>query len=338
MNNSFNKKIGILVKSILLTIICYVATALNASPTCGEIVYPMKGHIDFKQGTFEIWFRLDVDPNDYAVQGRSGRPIIVFLQANANAKKKSKKDAKSNNIFSSIQYSWKKDKLGLGASGTILERIKREKGKRKKRNTSNNLHVSDEDLGWEPGDWHMLALTWKLKGSSEYIRELYIDGELIKTQKGIFVKPKISNSATISIGKSVDSDGASEKDKDGKRVKNTIKKGVNDSGSLFTVDSFRISKSIRTPEEIKNSFEKGFSLDKNTLLMDTFKKSKIKKGKEEVKKKKKKKGKKKKNKKQIKLKVTGKLAPEKGKKGEAFGPVTTVEGKFGGKAIKLHTN
>lgn len=322
MNKEFDKVWKKMAFSILFSLIFTIMLDVKAAPVCGEIVYQFKDHMNLKLGTFEIWFRLDVDPNDYTVKSKSYRPVMILLDLNANEKKKQKKKVQSNSMSSVIDYSWTKDKLSLGFYCDFLERINKKGGKGKKNGGSDFLGIPAKKLEWKPNEWHYLALTWKKEGKNVMIRELFLDGESIKTQKRIFVEPKISRTATLKIGKSVDSD-ADEKDIKGKKAK---KVGKNDSGSLFTVDSFRISKTVRTPEEIKNSFEKGFSVDKNTLLMDTFKKAKTTK-----------KNAGKKNKKHKKLSVTGMVQPDKGKKGQIIGPHSIVKGKFGDKAIILHS-
>lgn len=318
MNKKFNKVCRNMVSIILFSLIFTIMLALKAAPVCGEIIYPFKNHLDLKHGTFEIWFKVDVDPNDYTIKGKSARPIMVFLQLKTDKKKQKKKKDKDI-IDANIKYFWHKEKLSLGMAANFLDKGK---DKIKKNDRISYFNIQDHKLGWNPGEWHYLALTWRRDGKNEFTRELYIDGESIKRQTCIFVEPKITKDTILKIGSSVDSNPSVNKDKNGKKAKQA---GKNDSGSLFTVDSFRISKTVRTPEEIKYSFEKGLLADKKTLLLDTFKKAKTTT-----------KGAGKKKKKQKKLSITGKVKPEIGKKGTIVGPHTIVKGKFGN-AIKLHT-
>ncbi|MEA2011679.1 MAG: LamG-like jellyroll fold domain-containing protein [Verrucomicrobiota bacterium] len=314
--NAKMQRFNHIIKWILFIFALITVITLNAEISCGEIVYPMEGNINLEVGTFEIWFKLDVDPNDYQVKSRSKRPIINFLVAKPKTthKKENKKSKqRSNKPFIGFSYGWRGYNLAFGSHGATVEKIK--KGKRKGFMT---LHCKAEDLNWKAGEWHLLVVTWILNGG-DYIRKLYVDGELLKTQKVGYNTANIGKKSVLMIGNSVDSASTV-----GKQDKNREKvKGVKDSGSLFTVDSFRISNSVRSLDEIKISLKKGFTVDKDTLLLETFQKAKV--------------TKKRKCKKEV-LPISGKTFPDKGKPGTVYGAVKIVKGKFASQALQLHSD
>jgi hypothetical protein len=220
-----------------------------------------------------------------------------------------------------LNYRWHGNKLSLNLAGQIFNiRDKGAEATRKKNNVafkkdptrkeSNHLTVGEKTLNWNKDEWYFLTLTWSVENSKEFVSKLYVNGELLKTQRAGFKNHSIGNSSVFLVGRAAHSGSADEEQ--------------HNSGSLFSVDCFRVSNSVRSEEEIKHSFDQGFQKDNNTLLFDNFSTAKIK-------------SKKWKRKDVLKavLPKSGTIKAVSGQVGTVFGPAKSEKGKFGGQTIKL---
>lgn len=210
----------------------------NDNFTCGQLAFPAKGNIDFDQGTYEVWFK-EVNPQKgvYEIGASSNRPVCLFLNVINNKSKNNRKTEESFMRFG-IFTDGNRHSIGTGFLND---------------NARVGFVTKSAKLSSE---WNYAAITWQKISKETYKIIVYLNGEEVRSSEQKYSPfKKIEKYAQVYITRSA----------------SYLKKG-NDSGSIGVIDSFRISKKVRTLTEIKQSFEKGFEADKETLLFDDFSK------------------------------------------------------------------
>jgi len=262
----------------------------------GEIVFPAKGLIDYNQGTFEIWFKLTYNLEDPMTEEKSFRiiPILSFYKKEDDSvynKEKNRKPGRYNVI------SCYADEAEAPTINLLIEHRQSEGGSilyvsnlidRKTKGLGikvPNAYVV-KGLTFKADEWHFIAISWKKTENEQYECSMSIDGE---------AHPPITASAC----KIADMD-----------LSDVLIRIGSIEDALFAVNSFRISKIVRSEEQIKSSFEKGLSADSDTLFFQNGESL-------------------------AKLKKGTRLGTEVDKKGEIFGANKFIDGKFG-KALLLH--
>ncbi len=260
---------------------------------CGELRYEAKKHIRMQEGTFECWFKLGMPPADFHIGDGSSRRMLVFLSLTF-APTKNTKDRELPD-FLTLKYANLREKNGLKVvvNDTLVKK----------------MTLDQEELNWEADTWYHLAFTWKQQ-HGQWTLQWFINGKLRKTcqtdEPGTFTA--LPAKTIIRIG----------------RVQSSTKETKFDSGGIGAIDEFRISSRVRSPEEIRQAMTKGMTTDEATLLHETFAKVRI--------------SRKKWSRSAFKslmrrkndLPSNGSTRPEKGDKGEFYGPVRWVDGRKSG--------
>ena len=185
----------------------------TGSDKFANISYPATScDINLEEGTIETWVRIDFDPafNKLTPNTIFYMPMTYF---NVGIYGKSL----LLNLISRCSYDTRtqETKQSLYLNGDMI---------------GSTIAVPNEQLNWEKGQWHYLAVTWKNLGKKiKY--QLYVDGVVMseneaEPKKAVFL-PEGSN---IEIGSHYFN------------------------CSYGAIDSFRVSSVVRTREEIQAAF------------------------------------------------------------------------------------
>ncbi|MCM8768770.1 MAG: LamG domain-containing protein [Candidatus Omnitrophica bacterium] len=182
----------------------------------GRIIYPAKGNINLDEGTVEAWVRLDFEPQQTSQEYKVLLPLFQFTDP----------EAKVNIVIAyscpaGSQACWY---LSLDSGGEKL------------------LRLSALPRGWQKGEWHQIALTWKANQA-----KLYLDGKLVSEAKSNQPFKGEVKSGEIFIGDRWTSD----------KVKTEA-----------VIDELRISNVERKVEEL--GFSGRLKPDPFTLLLEDF--------------------------------------------------------------------
>ena len=277
---------------LLTCIFILIATQLIAAEPYinGEIRFPAKKLFNQTEGTFEVWFKqeLALDDKSFKLGQPSSRSLCCFFKVSKTGLKDANRKRGAQN-FHFIHHGIFTDgqRFVLGGSFNMENA---QVGRAMK------LLKLDQDK------WHYAAVTWKELSAGKFRIVSYVNGASIRKSEASYrKKDKLGTDSVIYIG-----DAATYHEK-------------LDSGSLATLDSFRISNKELSAEEISKSFESGkFTAEKTTLLMDDFNKLKTpRKAKIGV------------------LTEVGKTAHKQTQRGLIYGSCKIVEGRNGTKAIQL---
>jgi hypothetical protein len=221
---------------IFLALIFLIAhLSAEDSYTCGELVYPAKKNIDSEQGTFEVWFKfVDTGESVFSIGASSNRPILVFIQVENERDMKSKEQ----DVFMRFAEFTDGSRHSVGAGFY---------------NDNARLGIDIKQLSLKD-DWNYAAITWTKVNSKTYKLMTYVNGVEFRTSEQEYDVKDIDKDAVIKIG----------------CASSYLGKKEQDSGSIGSIDSFRISNKVRTAAEILESYEKGFKEDKETLLFEDF--------------------------------------------------------------------
>ncbi|MCM8530176.1 MAG: LamG domain-containing protein [Lentisphaeraceae bacterium] len=273
-----------------LLVLTFLSLNLKAEPYInGELRFPAQKLFNQDSGTFEIWFKqeLKLDDEKYVIGLLSNRPICYFLKVSQKGLKNTKVKAKDNLDF--IRF-------GMITDGNRFSLATAFNGK------NSNVGKLLKLLNLDQDQWHYAAVTWEKTSSHKFKIVSYCNGVKLKETEFEYKNyGKLERDSVIHI-----TDASSHNDK-------------LDSGSLATIDSFRISEKSLSEKEIAKSFEKQTLTErKDTLLLEDFSKIKApKKNNVDT------------------LVETGKTAHKSSRRGVIYGPYSLVEGRNGGKAIKL---
>ncbi|MEI6500395.1 MAG: glycoside hydrolase domain-containing protein, partial [Armatimonadota bacterium] len=133
-----------------------------------SIVYPAKGNIDLKQGTFECWVRPHFDPNAQAGPEDNSRGMLNrnFLNIDVGG-------------GSQVYYYWNIDARGMRfftRQGDAID------------------WMDDHRTEWQRDEWHHLAFTW-----GNAIR-VYMDGKLVAEKRREGLVAGTADRGFISVG------------------------------------------------------------------------------------------------------------------------------------------
>lgn len=225
-------------KTFLLGLFFISRALCNDSFICGELVFPARGNIEIEQGTYEVWFQ-EVNPaaGVYEIGAASNRAICQFLSV-VNSDSKSSRKAEESFLRFCIFTDGNRHSIGAGFMSD-----------------NSRVGYATKSAKLSP-DWNYAAITWEKTSKENYKITSYLNGEEMRsTEQKYSPLKKFERHAKIYITRSASYLGRK-----------------NDSGSIGVIDSFRLSKTVRTLPEIKQSFEKGFVEDKQTSLFDDFSK------------------------------------------------------------------
>lgn len=255
----------------------------------GEIRFPANKLFNQDAGTYEIWFKqeLALDDQEYRLADKSNRSICHFFLVSKHGLKKTKNKNDDEFVFMNFGLFTDGQRFTLGAGfnhthagvGKVLKHLKLDMNK-----------------------WHHAAISWEKTASDKYKLTTYCNGLVIRSSEQTYKNSdKVGRESTIFIGHAV---------KHHEKL---------DSGSLATIDSFKLSKRALTLDEISKSYQKGsFTSDKDTIIIEDFSKLKMpKKAKPGL------------------LSETGKTSHKQTMRGTLYGNAHLVDGRNGTKAIKL---
>ena len=235
-----------------LTVTAKTKKARN--PLSGEIEYPSKGLINFKEGTFEVWMSLMYKPGtDLELPSDAGTGITTFLRTVdiKNPLGNKKKDIEEPYIYFGSNQVRAGESETLFVHFSFLERKNRITGQ-----LVDDLHVRImKQLHWmKKGEWHHLAITWKDTGGGKYDCALFADGKEVAREKFTLKENVLQNDKT-----------------------NTLL-----FGSLVrcyaSINEIKISNTALSPKEIKSDAKRSMKKDKTTtLLLNSSSWSKLKK-------------------------------------------------------------
>lgn len=213
------------------------------------VTYAAAGNLKAEEGTLELWFRLEAEPDGSQKEGRHYFPLVQLV-TEQELEKPSEKGIGFRVCYQSI---WKPDwfHFWFQSSGKTMGKI-----------TGNPYITSAEDTQTslkgdrpgkpypriprlKPGDWHHLALIWS---GSPTEMSLFLDG-----------KPCIPSTALPG--------GSPFEEADSSKI-SFLAYNYHDN---LTVDDLRVSSVARTEKELAAVFAEGATkADKFTLLLDRF--------------------------------------------------------------------
>ena len=100
--------------ALFFTFTLLTAIAVQAGPICGDIQYPLKGNINWEQGSIEMWFRMDVDPNNHTIMGSSGRTVMSLFSAMPLGKDTKKENLAA--VYTLVYHIWDSIIAGMAIS------------------------------------------------------------------------------------------------------------------------------------------------------------------------------------------------------------------------------
>lgn len=199
------------------------------------VAYPASGNINPKEGTIEMWLRLDEEP------GLPPRHSFPFFAIQAHGEK----DPRFRLIYNPI---WKPDVFHFYLSCMGIQNGKLVRGPylATMEEGAEGIVRTIEIPRLHPGEWRYLVTTWKTdKETEESTVELYFDSQVaIQTELRFDLWGKFDPAqASVSL------------------------QGY----AGYTIDSFRVSSKVRSWEEISKVFTRGdLEADPHTLLLDRF--------------------------------------------------------------------
>ncbi|HPN84215.1 MAG TPA: hypothetical protein PK821_02665 [Victivallales bacterium] len=261
----------------------------DEKPQYGEIVFPRKGSIEYQEGTFEIWFKPTYNTMEAMFGSETNRNTVYFMTVTPYKRAMNRASEKSN---SDINLKTPNMGFGIGhmtsgPGGLSFWSKMIDRRNDPTQGSQDTVFHQIKPIDFKKDQWHYIAVTWKKEGKN-YESEMCIDGVFRKKS----VAPEFED-ITFDFEEMYFIVGSHE-------------------DCNIAVDSFRVSKKVRTNEEILKSFESGLSSDDATLLFHngaSFEKMK---------------------------KVSERSEPKKcSPKGEIYGASRMVSGKSG-KAILLN--
>jgi len=148
--------------NVLLLIICFEIPIFAQAPAAkpdekrGKIEYPADGVIDYKEGTFEVCFKLLFDMSA-KVTGQEIQCFLLYV-------------GPSNDTGMKVLCETVKTGSSIRVSAGFLK---------------NPVAVPLDKLGWKPDEWHHFAMTWKYaddpspeKRKMQFV--FYLDGKECK--------------------------------------------------------------------------------------------------------------------------------------------------------------
>ncbi len=245
---------GVTLKFLLLVLLCGIISvecmaekksAKPKKPEYGAIVFPRKGIINFEEGSFEIWLKSTYNTAEAMFGGGSGRSPITMMQTfqqNPSPKRgeTSQSETKMEPASLIIIVGHMAASHGyLHFKGRMFDAFMGTKPEERLRRA---VEVNPPKFDFKKDEWHFVAATWKKVGQ-EYECSFYIDDTF---------KAKVNVLADVE-GVDMDPD-------------NTYFCVGEYKDCNMGVDSFRVSKRVRTEEEILESFKSGLKTDESTLL------------------------------------------------------------------------
>ncbi len=196
-----------------------VALAQDTQPArrYSTLTYPSAGRIKLEQGTIELWIRPDVDLT---------QPVSAFYQFFVLRVAKGEKSYGDQGALS-LMWLTKGGMYVMANDGAGANLIKIRNLPRDARN----------QLQWQPGQWHHVALSW----NGQRVR-LYTDGELLSETEASHPLP-IATPGFINVGHG---------------------------DSPVAVDELVVSAVERSAEEIRQRMSEAPARDEHTLLLDSM--------------------------------------------------------------------
>jgi hypothetical protein len=196
------KKLLSITAFIILSIAALNLTAKTKeteNPLSGEIEYPSKGLINFKEGTFEVWMSLMYKPGtDLNLYTDAGTGVTAFLRTIdiKNPLGNKNKDIENPYIFFGSNQVHAGEVETLFVHFSFLERKNRINGQ-----LVDDLHVRImKQLKWKKkNEWHHLAITWKDTGSGNYDCALFADGKEVAKEKFTLKEGILENDKTNTL-------------------------------------------------------------------------------------------------------------------------------------------
>jgi len=203
-----------------------------------EILVPNKKIIDYNQGTIEAWFKLNYKLNEsFNTGNNSYAECINFFSTEHSNRKLGERPPSEPNLMLRMAYTQKGQRLTLGSN--MFNHKSKSRGV---------LYVPAAKLGLtetNETDWHYIAASWEKKGEG-FDLKIYFNGKLT-AQKTLPYRQSVKMKSS---GKEV------------LRVGNVLM-------CYGSIDSFRLSQTVRTGEEIQAVYKDGLKKDKDsTLFLD----------------------------------------------------------------------
>jgi len=236
---------------ILLSLVLLFSLNINAkkkqtklksnSVLSGEIEYPSKGYLNFKEGTFEAWISMQYEiGKNLELPTDGGTGVATFFKT---APLKAKRTKSDNNETPFIYCGTNQVRGGevetFFVHFSFLERKNPVNGTKI---DSLNCRIK-KTLKWKKGEWHYITVTWKEIDNGKYECGLYADGKEIQK-------------ATFDLKENI-----LKNDKTDLLLFGSLKR------CYAAINGIKISSKALSQKEIKKYARKQFKKDKNTTLI-----------------------------------------------------------------------